>query len=147
MFDLGTKQNKNLYIHGRLDDVINIRGHRIGSGEVESIILKNNSVIEACAISLPDKLSGNLLYIFVSSKNNINISDKLNKSIYEYFGSFAIPEKYFYLSEMPKTRSGKILRRMLKNMLLNENKIFKADYSTMMNPHIVKEIAEVVKSE
>ena len=71
MFDLATKKNNSIYIHGRIDDVINIRGHRIGSGELESVVLKYNNLVECCAISVDDKIEGNVFYLFVVSKKKL----------------------------------------------------------------------------
>ena len=68
MFDLVTKKGNNLFIHGRVDDVINIRGHRIGSEEIESITLKMKEIYECCAISVSDKIEGHVIYLFVVSK-------------------------------------------------------------------------------
>ena len=137
MFDFATKRKNNIYIHGRIDDVINIRGHRIGSEELESIILKEKKVSECCAISCDDKIEGSTFYLFVVSKSN-NLNDKLNNLINSFFGSFAIPKKIFYISQLPKTRSGKILRRLLRNLINEEKNI--GDISTMLNPEILKEI-------
>ena len=137
LFDYATKKKNNIYIHGRIDDVINIRGHRIGSEELESIILKEKKVSECCAISCNDKIEGSVFYLFVVSKSN-NLNDKLNNLINSFFGSFAIPRKIFYISQLPKTRSGKILRRLLRNLINKEKNI--GDISTILNPEVLKEI-------
>jgi len=142
MFDLGSKINGNIYVHGRTDDVINVRGHRLGSAEIESIILQNKIVKECCAINVEDKLEGNSLIIFLVSKNQ-NISDKINKDMVENFGSFAIPKKIFYVKELPKTRSGKILRRLLREILIKKNKNF-GDLSTILNKNSIREILNVI---
>ncbi len=149
MFDLATKKNNSIYIHGRIDDVINIRGHRIGSGELESVVLKYNNLVECCAISVDDKIEGNVFYLFVVSKKKIN-ENLIEKSIENFFGSFAVPRKIFQIPEIPKTRSGKILRRLLRNML-EKRKTNKdlGDLSTILNssiiPHIQKEINKYEK--
>tara|TARA_B100002019_G_C21154516_1_gene539999 strand:- start:541 stop:1002 length:462 start_codon:yes stop_codon:yes gene_type:complete len=149
MFDLATKKNNSIYIHGRIDDVINIRGHRIGSGELESVVLKYNNLVECCAISVDDKIEGNVFYLFVVSKKKIN-ENVIEKSIENFFGSFAVPRKIFQIPEIPKTRSGKILRRLLRNML-EKSKTNKTlgDLSTILNssiiPHIQKEINKYEK--
>ena len=140
MFDMATKKNNLIYIHGRTDDVINIRGHRIGSGEFESVILKIKEIQECCAIAIPDKLEGNIFFLFAVSKDKPD--SKIFKVINSNFGSFAIPKKIFYIPELPKTRSGKILRRLLRSLLLNKNVL--GDTSTMINPAIVKKIKIVL---
>ena len=106
MFDLATTNKQNIFIHGRIDDVINIRGHRIGSEEIESTALKIEEVHECCAISVRDDIEGHVIYLFVVSKNN-NIDGKISDVIVSNFGTFALPKKIYYLSELPKTRSGK----------------------------------------
>ena len=141
MFDLATKKNSSIYIHGRLDDVVNIRGHRIGSEELESIILREKKISECCAISFPDKIEGSVFYLFVVSKNE-KIDNQINNLIDTVFGSFALPKKIFYLPELPKTRSGKILRRLLRSLLNKE--INYGDTSTMLNPYIVDIIKKIV---
>ena len=67
MFDLATKKNGNLFIHGRVDDVINIRGHRIGSEEIESITLKIKEIFECCAISINDDIEGHVIHLFTGT--------------------------------------------------------------------------------
>ena len=144
MFDYATKKGKNIYIHGRIDDVINIRGHRIGSEELESIILQEKNISECCAIACSDKIEGNVFYLFIVSKNN-NLNDKLNNLINSFFGSFALPKKIFYLTQLPKTRSGKILRRLLRNLINNEQNI--GDISTMVNPEILNKKKKKINHE
>ena len=100
LFDLATKKKSNVYIHGRNDDVINIRGHRIGSEEIESIILSINEITECCAITLNDKLEGAKIYLFVVS--NKKFDNKIEKKIISNFGSFALPKKILYVKDIPK---------------------------------------------
>ena len=78
--------------------------------------MKYNNLVECCAISVDDKIEGNVFYLFVVSKKKIN-ENLIEKSIENFFGSFAVPRKIFQIPEIPKTRSGKILRRLLRNML------------------------------
>tara|TARA_B100000427_G_C15344961_1_gene522906 strand:- start:387 stop:830 length:444 start_codon:yes stop_codon:yes gene_type:complete len=143
MFDLATVKNKNVLVHGRLDDVINVRGHRIGSEEVESIILKLEEVFECSAISVEDELEGNIFYLFVASRSK-NLNEKINNKIISNFGVYALPKRIYYLSELPKTRSGKILRRLLRDILLNPKANDYGDLSTILNGEIVDEIQYVV---
>ena len=138
MFDYGTKIKSAIYVHGRVDDIVNIRGHRIGSGELESIVLKINLVAECAAISNENKIEGNEFHLFIVSKQKID--DKINDIIIKYFGTYALPKKIYYLSEMPKTRSGKILRRILREYLLDNKLINIGDSSTMLNKNIINEL-------
>ena len=139
MFDLATIKNGNIFIHGRTDDVINIRGHRIGSEEIESIVLRIKEIYECCAISVIDDVEGHIIYLFVVSKNN-KLNDEISKKIVSNFGAFALPKEIYYLSELPKTRSGKILRRLLRTILINPKAKSFGDLSTMLNSKIIKEI-------
>lgn len=139
LFDLATKETGNIYIHGRIDDVINIRGHRIGSGEIESVLLKIKAVRECCAVVIPDKLEGNVIYLFISSANT-KIDDNINKIILEYFGTYALPKKIIYLNELPKTRSGKIMRRLLRDITVKKSKNKIGDTTTILNPNVIDDI-------
>ncbi len=145
MFDLGTIKNKNLLTHGRLDDVINIRGHRIGSAEIESTVLRLKEVFECSAISVEDDLAGHELYLFAVC-NSKNLDKKINNKIKSIFGIYALPKKIYYLSELPKTRSGKILRRLLRDILLNPKSNSYGDLSTILNSEIVNEIKYLVNN-
>lgn len=131
LFDLATIKNRKVYIHGRNDDVINIRGHRIGSGEVESAILAIKDVIEICAINITDELEGSKIYLFVVSKKNVE--EKIEKLLMSTFGSYALPKKIIKVPELPKTKSGKILRRLLRMLIENPNLSKFGDTSTILN--------------
>ncbi len=139
MFDLASIKNSNIYIHGRIDDVINIRGHRIGSEEIESTVLQIKEVHECSAILIDDDLEGAVINLFVVSKNQ-NLDQKIEDKIYSNFGSFALPKKIYYLSQLPKTRSGKILRRLLRELINSPESNNYGDISTMINPNIIQEI-------
>lgn len=145
MFDLGAINNNNITVHGRLDDVINIRGHRIGSEEIESTVLKLKEIFECGAISIEDELEGHVLHLFAVSKLK-DLDEKINNKIKSIFGIYALPKKIYYLSELPKTRSGKILRRLLRDILLNPKSDDYGDLSTISNSEIVNEIQYVVKN-
>ncbi len=138
LFDLATLQKKNIYIHGRTDDVINIRGHRIGSEEIESIILKLKDIAEACAIAVDDELEGKKIILFIKAKSKMNKS--VNKIIHKNFGIFALPKKIVYVRELPKTRSGKILRRLLRQISDKSLDLRDIDLTTMQNKNLIYEI-------
>jgi acetyl-CoA synthetase len=142
MFDFATKKKSFIEIHGRIDDVINIRGHRIGSEEIESILLKNKSVSECCSIAVPDKIEGFHLIVFVVSKKKID--KEINDTINANFGSFAIPKNIFYVNSIPKTRSGKILRRLLRDIYTKPSKMNYGDFSTIINQDSIKEIKKKI---
>ena len=146
MFDLVTKKNQNLFIHGRVDDVINIRGHRIGSEEIESITLKIKEIIESCAISIDDDIEGHIIYLFVVSKEK-NLDENICKNIISNFGSFALPKKIYYINELPKTRSGKILRRLLRSILLDPHSKQYNDLTMVMNKKVLIDIKEKILND
>lgn len=144
LFDEGYRFNNNNFVSGRTDDVINIRGHRIGSAEIESVLLKNRNIIEACAISTNDFLEGKVLILFLVSKKNI---DKIvEKLVRENFGTFALPKKIIYTPELPKTRSGKIMRRLLRELIENPTKKDYGDITTLLNPKIIEYLKHEIKN-
>ena len=143
MFDLATIKNKNIFIHGRTDDVINIRGHRIGSEEIESVVLKIREIYECCAISVVDKIEGHVIYLFVVSKDN-KLNSAISEKIVSNFGAFALPKEIYYIKELPKTRSGKILRRLLRSILIDTSSKNYGDLSTMLNSKVIKEIKQKI---
>jgi acetyl-CoA synthetase len=142
LFDLATKRKQNIYIHGRKDDVINIRGHRIGSEEIESTLLKIKKISECCVITLDDKIEGSKIYLFVVSK--FNLDNQIENLIISNFGTFAIPKKIFYVEQIPKTRSGKILRRLLRNVVLNPDLNNYGDTTTILNINSLKKIQKML---
>ena len=144
MFDLATKKNGNIYVHGRNDDVINVRGHRIGCEEIESTVLKIDEIFESCVVSLPDEFEGEKLFLFVASKDK-KLDEIIRKKIMSVFGSFAIPSKIFYVSELPKTRSGKILRRLLRSILIKPSLIKDSDLNVMADKNIFSKIIKQVR--
>ncbi len=143
LFDLATKKGKNIFIHGRNDDVVNIRGHRVGSEEIESTLLKIKKISECCVVTLNDKLEGSKICLFVVS--NSHLDSEIEKIIISNFGTHAIPKKIYYVNQLPKTRSGKILRRLLRNILMNPNLKNYGDTSTILNLNSLKKIQEMVK--
>ena len=145
MFDYATQKKNNIFIHGRTDDVINIIGHRIGSAEIESLILEIKGVIECCAVAIEDYLKGHEIVIFYTSKTNIiALQNKIEKKMIENFGKYAIPKKIIKVSELPKTRSGKFMRRILRHLL--EKKTIKTlnDTSTLTNKSIIKSLMKEI---
>ena len=148
LFDYGSFLKKNLIVHGRSDDVINIRGHRLGSGEVESKILEIKEIIEACAISVSDKIEGSTIVLFiVTSKTNQleKIRNKVKDKIHGYFGVYALPKKIYFIKELPKTKSGKILRRVLRQISINKETENLGDLSTILNKQSINKIKKIIK--
>jgi len=109
-----------LWVVGRIDDVLNVSGHRIGTAEVESAIVSHASVAEAAVVGRPDDLKGQALVCFVTLKNGIEASNELKEAIRSHvakeIGSLARPDDVRFAAGLPKTRSGKIMRRILKEI-------------------------------
>ena len=111
-------------------------------------MLSDNGIKEACAISIDSELEGSMFVVFLVSKNQKKINkDDINKIIISNFGNFAIPKNIFQIKELPKTRSGKILRRLLRFIYINPDQKYTNDLSTILNPHIIREIKEKVLHE
>ena len=111
--------------------------------DIKGIISKIKDVYECCAVAVPESFGGNALYLFVASKNN-NLNDIISKKILGNFGSFALPKKIYYISEMPKNKSGKMLRRVLRTILENPNTKDYGDLSTILNKKILFEAQKKV---
>ena len=101
LFDYASFDKKNFVIHGRLDDVINIRGHRIGSAEIESALLKIDNLTECGAIGVDDSLEGQVLVLFYSTHKKL-IDEKIRKELIRTFGTFAVPKEIIKIPKCPK---------------------------------------------
>jgi len=105
-------------ILGRSDDVLTVSGHRIGTAEVESAIVSHTSVAEAAVIGLPDEIKGQSIKAFVILKEGVtfndSLADKIKQQVRQELGALAIPKEIAPVESLPKTRSGKIMRRVLK---------------------------------
>ena len=118
----GAKIDENGYIWvlGRVDDVINVAGHRISTMEVESALVDHNSVAEAASIGRSDPLKGQAVVSFVILKDAISPSKELENELRAHvskkIGAIARPDKIFFTGDLPKTRSGKIMRRLLRDI-------------------------------
>ena len=118
----GARQDKDGYfwIVGRIDDVLNVAGHRIGTAEVESALVSNLKVAEAAVVGRPDDLKGQALVAFVTLKTGVQsspgIRDELRNHVAKEIGPVAKPDDIRFAEALPKTRSGKIMRRLLKQV-------------------------------
>src|SRR5438477_6200679 len=118
----GSRQDKDGYfwIVGRIDDVLNVAGHRIGTAEVESALVSNQKVAEAAVVGRPDELKGQALVAFVTLKSGVKpdhaIRDELRRHVAKEIGPVARPDDIRFAETLPKTRSGKIMRRLLKQI-------------------------------
>lgn len=114
-----------IWVIGRVDDVIKVSGYRLGTAEIESALVSHNAVAEAAAIGLPHELKGNAIHAYVILKQGHNPSDELKNSLSDHvrseLGPIAKPEEITFVDSLPKTRSGKIMRRVLKAQALGQD--------------------------
>lgn len=133
-------------ILGRIDDVINVAGHRLGTKELESATLMVSEVGEAAVVPVPDSIKGILPHVFVSLKPGFEPSEELEEKIIETLkteiGPIAKPGKVWVVPDMPKTRSGKIMRRVLGAIASKQDV---GDITTLANPEVVEKIQEMAK--
>jgi acetyl-CoA synthetase len=135
-------------ILGRVDDVINVAGHRLGTKELESAALTVPEIAEAAAVPVMDELRGRAVEMYVSlepgSSPNQEIADKVIKAIENEIGKIARPKNVWIVADMPKTRSGKIMRRVIAGI---SNFTDPGDITTLANPEIVDSIRQQIQSE
>ncbi|MCK6187738.1 acetate--CoA ligase [Pseudomonas sp. EYE_354] len=133
-------EDGDYWITGRIDDVINVSGHRIGTAEVENALVLHDQVAEAAVVGYPHDLKGQGIYAFITPMNGVEPSDALKKHLLELvskeIGSFAKPELIQWAPALPKTRSGKIMRRILRKIACNELDSL-GDTSTLADPSVV----------
>ena len=137
--------NGNFRITGRVDDVIIVSGHNLGTAPIEDVINEHENVAESAIVGFPHDIKGNALYGFVTLKNSSNISentkDEINKLISDKIGPIAKLDKIQFTEALPKTRSGKIMRRILRKIAGNDFDNL-GDISTLLNPEAVRTIIE-----
>ncbi|MEO8401221.1 MAG: acetate--CoA ligase [Gammaproteobacteria bacterium] len=133
------------WITGRNDDVIKISGHRIGTGEVESAFIEHPSVSEVAVVAVPDEIKGESIYAFVTLKTDAKPSEKLKKDLIQHvrtvIGAIAAPKFIQWTDALPKTRSGKILRRLLRKIAKNDLEDL-GDVSTLADPQVVDNLIQ-----
>ncbi len=130
------------WLMGRVDDVVNISGHRIGTAEVESALVEHPAVAESAIVPFPHEIKGQALYAFVLLKKGHEGSDALAKELRahvgEAIGHIAKPDKIQFADDLPKTRSGKIMRRILKKIAAGEEDV--GTTTTLANPEVVEKL-------
>lgn len=133
------------WITGRNDDIIKISGHRIGSGELEAVLNSHPSVAESAVVGIADEIRGNVIYVFVSLKAGTQGNDALKKELMakvrDDIGPHAIISEVQWVKDLPKTRSGKIMRRLLRKIASDEIGDL-GDTSTLADPGVVEELVE-----
>jgi acetyl-CoA synthetase len=141
----GAKRDEDGYywITGRVDDVLNVSGHRLGTAEIEGAIGRHKAVAEAAVVGYPHDIKGEGVYAYVTlmtgEKESDDVEQGIRVKVREIIGPHASPDKIQFSSALPKTRSGKIMRRILRNIA--ENKVDElGDISTLAEPGIVKKL-------
>jgi acetyl-CoA synthetase len=138
------------WIIGRADDVVKVSGHRIGSAEVEHALVSHPSVAEAAAIGIPHEVKGQVLFAYVILKQDVNEDEKLIKALVdkvrEKVGGLAVPDTIVCTPGLPKTRSGKIMRRILRKIATRETEEM-GDISTLADPSIVETLIQLVNKK
>jgi acetyl-CoA synthetase len=132
-------------IIGRIDDVINVSGHRFGTAEIENAINTNKLVVESAVVGYPHPVKGQSIYAFVVCEHMpedlATARGEIVESVVAEIGKIALPEKIQFVSGLPKTRSGKIMRRILRKVAEGDVSNL-GDTSTLLDPQIVDEIVE-----
>ena len=136
------------WVQGRLDDVLNVAGHRIGNAEVESALVSHPAVSEAAVVGKPHEVKGEAIIAFVILRKGYQPSEELKQELREHvaksIGKIARPDELYFVPDLPKTRSGKIMRRLVRAKLTKE-KI--GDTSTLMNPESLVLIEQVLEGK
>ena len=136
----GAKRDKDGYfwILGRVDDVVNVAGHRIGTAELESVFVEHQAVAESAVIGVNHRLKGQGLVAFINLREGYETSQELELELTQWIGKkigkFAMPERVIFSGDLPKTRSGKIMRRLLRDIA--EGKVL-GNVTTLADPSVV----------
>jgi acetyl-CoA synthetase len=133
------------WITGRVDDVINVSGHRLGTAEVESALVSHLAVAEAAGVGFPHDIKGQGIYAYVTLKAGVEPSDallaELRLTVRKEIGAIALPDVIQWAPGLPKTRSGKIMRRILRKIAADEADQL-GDTSTLADPSVVKQLVD-----
>ena len=141
----GVKRDEDGYyrILGRVDDVINVSGHRMGTAEVENAINEHPLVVESAVVGYPHDIKGQGIYAYViadmTNRTEPNLENEIRETVNKIIGPIAKPDKVQIVSGLPKTRSGKIMRRILRKVAEGQTDNF-GDTSTLLDPSVVEEI-------
>lgn len=133
------------YLQGRVDDVIKVAGHRIGSGEMESVLASHPAVAEAAAIGVPHEIKGETIVVYVVLKHGYSaqesIKEELKSHVVERIGKIARPEDVKFVKDLPRTRTGKIVRRLIRAKILGADL---GDLSNLENPESVETLGKAL---
>ena len=143
----GAKRDKDGYfwISGRVDDVLNVSGHRIGTAEVEGALGSHPQIAESAVVGRPDELKGQAIVAFISLKQGFTASEELKESIRKHvakeIGALAKPDDLKFTDALPKTRSGKIMRRLLREIAAGKE--IKGDVTTLEDFNVLAKLKQV----
>ncbi len=136
------------WITGRVDDVINVSGHRLGTAEVESALVENHNVAEAAVVAYPHDVKGQAIFAYVTLKAGVPstpaLNEELKRFVAEHLSPIAKPDVILFTPSLPKTRSGKIMRRILRKIAEGDTSNL-GDTSTLADPSVVNELVERAK--
>jgi len=138
-------ENGLIRIVGRVDDVIKVAGHRVSTGELEAAVNLHEEITESAVVGIPDEIKGEVPVIFVvykGAKKAEEVKDDVINLIKKQIGPIALPKEIYLVDDLPKTRSGKIMRRILKRLFTGEEL---GDLSTLANPEVVEEIKKRIQ--
>ncbi|KAG6802201.1 acetyl-coenzyme A synthetase [Apis mellifera caucasica] len=144
---MGARRDADGYfwITGRIDDMLNVSGHLMSTAEVENILTEHSSVTEAAAVSKPHPIKGQCLYCFITPNEGVKfdkkLQDELKNKVREQIGPFAQPDIIQLAPGLPKTRSGKIMRRVLRKIAAGDRNV--GDISTLADESIVNTLFEL----
>jgi len=146
----GARRDKDglYWITGRVDDVVNVSGHRLGTAEIEACLATHPEVAEAACVGIPDDVKGSALFVYcVPSSKDVkpDFAKTLNSLVRNSIGAFAAPKKFLIVPEVPKTRSGKVMRRLLRKIGTEEYGSL-GDVTTLSNADAVQEIIRLRKA-
>ncbi len=143
----GARRDEDGYywITGRVDDVLNVSGHRLGTAEIESSLVAHESIAEAAVVGYPHDIKGQGIYVYVIPYDGVEVNDELTKVVRDWVGKdlspIAKPDMVQWTDGLPKTRSGKIMRRILRKIAANEYEAL-GDTSTLADPGVVPRLIE-----
>jgi acetyl-CoA synthetase len=138
-------ENGLIRITGRVDDVIKVAGHRVSTGEMESVVTKHPNIVECAVVGIPDEIKGEVPVIFVTPKvikEGQDLKTEVINKIKIEIGPIALPKDVYIVEDLPKTRSGKIMRRILRRLFTGEEL---GDLSTLANPESVEGLRKSIK--
>ena len=136
------------WIMGRIDDVLNVAGHRLSTIEIESALVSHPQVAEAAAVGRPDELKGEAVAVFVTLKSgepNEALRKELKKHVRKEIGALAQPDDIRFTGALPKTRSGKIMRRLLRDIAAGKETV--GDTTTLEDYSVLAKLARATRSE